>query len=72
MGLCGGVYAAIVARRLRRQTAYEPEFEDWLFHVFLPFAGYVTARLSATDSDCLLGYWWMRFISPKWRDSRKR
>jgi hypothetical protein len=28
MGLSGVVYAAIVARRLRRQTAYKPEFED--------------------------------------------
>ena len=42
LGLSGVVYAAIVARRLQQQTAYKPEFEDWLFHVLLPFAGYVT------------------------------
>jgi hypothetical protein len=42
LGLGGVVYAAIVARRLQRQTAYQPEFEDWLFHVLLPFAGYIT------------------------------
>jgi hypothetical protein len=47
MGLSGVVYATIVARRLRRQTAYKPEFEDWLFHVFLPFAGYVTLSACA-------------------------
>ena len=47
MGLSGVVYAAIVARRLRRQTAYKPGFEDWLFHVFLPFAGYITLSACA-------------------------
>jgi predicted membrane-bound spermidine synthase len=31
LGLTGALYAAIVARRLRRQSAYKPEFEDWLF-----------------------------------------
>jgi hypothetical protein len=36
------VYVAIVARRLQRQTAYKPDFEDWLFHAVLPFAGYIT------------------------------
>jgi hypothetical protein len=41
LGLSGVVYSAIVARRLQRQAAYEPEFEDWLFHVLLPFAGYI-------------------------------
>src|SRR5258708_31588910 len=46
-GVSGVVYAAIVARRLRRQTAYKPEFEDWLFHVFLPFAGYITLSACA-------------------------
>ena len=47
LGLSGLVYAAIVARRLRRQTAYKPEFEDWLFHLLLPFAGYITLSASA-------------------------
>jgi hypothetical protein len=40
VGFIGIVYAIIVARRLRVQTAYEPVFEDWLFHVLLPFAAY--------------------------------
>ncbi len=30
-GLSGVVYTVIVARRLRVQTAYRPDFEDWLF-----------------------------------------
>lgn len=47
VGLSGIVYTVIVVRRLRSQTAYKPEFEDWLFHVLLPFAAYVTLALSA-------------------------
>ncbi len=39
--------AIIVARRLRVQTAYQPEFEDWLFHAVLPFAAYSTLTASA-------------------------
>src|SRR5436309_1069990 len=47
MGLSGIVYAAIVVRRMRRQTAYKPEFEDWLFHVLLPLAAYSILTVSA-------------------------
>jgi uncharacterized membrane protein len=47
VGLSGVVYAVIVTRRLRRQTAYQPEFEDWLFHVLLPIAAYVMLAVSA-------------------------
>ncbi|HWW76291.1 MAG TPA: hypothetical protein VNZ44_12895, partial [Pyrinomonadaceae bacterium] len=39
-GLVGIVYVAVVARRMRAQTAYRPVFEDWLFHVLLPLAAY--------------------------------
>jgi len=38
MGFSGVAYAMIVARRMRVQTAYKPEFEDWLFHILLPLA----------------------------------
>jgi hypothetical protein len=38
MGLGGVAYAVIVARRMRKQAVYQPEFEDWLFHVLLPLA----------------------------------
>ncbi len=47
VGLSGVVYAVVVARRLRVQTGYQPEFEDWLFHVLLPFAAYVMLAVSA-------------------------
>ncbi len=47
VALCGLAYVVIVARRLRVQTAYEPVFEDWLFHVLLPFASYATLGVSA-------------------------
>lgn len=33
-GLGGVAYAAIVARRMRAQTIYQPEFEDWLFILY--------------------------------------
>jgi hypothetical protein len=36
-----------VARRMRVQTAYSPQFEDRLFHVLLPFAAYATLVGSA-------------------------
>jgi hypothetical protein len=47
IGLCGAIYAVVVARRMRVQTAYKPEFEDWLFHVVLPLAAHATLVLSA-------------------------
>ena len=47
VGLCGVVYTVIVARRMRVQTAYQPVFEDWLFHVLLPFAAYAVLAVSA-------------------------
>jgi hypothetical protein len=47
VGLGGVAYVAIVARRLRSQTAYRPVFEDWLFHVLLPLAAYTALVVSA-------------------------
>ncbi len=41
-GAAGVVYATIIARRSRRQSAYQPVFEDWLFHVVLPACAYAT------------------------------
>jgi len=42
LGFSGLVYEVIVARRMQAQIAYKPEFEDWLYHVLLPFAAYTT------------------------------
>ena len=47
VGLSGTVYAIVVRRRMRRQSAYRPEFEDWLFHVLLPFAAYLGLAIAA-------------------------
>jgi len=47
LGLGGMVYEVIVARHMRLQTLYTPEFEDWLCHVLLPFAAYATLAGSA-------------------------
>jgi len=47
LGLFGMAYSAIVARRLRTQTAYKPVREDWLFHALLPFTAYVALASSA-------------------------
>jgi uncharacterized membrane protein len=55
VGLCGTIYAVVVARRMRVQTAYKPEFEDWLFHVVLPLAAYATLALSAFSASSHTG-----------------
>ncbi len=40
IGFGGLVYCAVVARRMKKQIAYQPGFEDWLFHVVLPLVSY--------------------------------
>ena len=47
VGLGGVMYVVVVARRLRSQTAYQAVFEDWLFHVLLPFTAYAMLAASA-------------------------
>jgi L-asparagine transporter-like permease len=47
MGLIGVVYIIIVARKMRMQTAYEPEFGDWLYYALLPLAAYAMLAISA-------------------------
>ena len=47
IGLAGVAYAIVVTRRMRRQTVYQPEFEDWLFHALLPLAAYAMLTVSA-------------------------
>lgn len=42
VGLSGIVYQIIVLRRMRQQSLYKPELEDWLFHIVLPFLAYGT------------------------------
>ncbi|HUA36211.1 MAG TPA: hypothetical protein VMA09_21565 [Candidatus Binataceae bacterium] len=51
IGIGGVVYSLIVARRVRTQGAYHPEFEDWLFHVLLPLVAYAILVLSAAGAS---------------------
>lgn len=39
-GLVGVLYTLVVVRRARRQTAYQPVAEDWIWHVVLPLVAY--------------------------------
>lgn len=39
-GLIGIVYSLLVTYRMRRQTRYKPEFEDWLWYCILPLIAY--------------------------------
>jgi hypothetical protein len=47
MGFLGALYVAIVARRMRAQSSYSPDLEDWLFHSFVPFVAYALLALAA-------------------------
>jgi hypothetical protein len=38
---------------MRVQTAYQPVFEDWLFHVLLPLAAYAMLAASALAARSL-------------------
>jgi predicted membrane-bound spermidine synthase len=55
LGLCGAVYQIVVLRRMRKQNAYIPVFEDWLFHFILPFASYAILAASAIAVDKHVG-----------------
>jgi hypothetical protein len=39
-GVGGAIYSLIVGRRMRLQTGYSPDLEDWWFHFLLPLAAY--------------------------------
>jgi hypothetical protein len=47
LGAGGLVYAGVVTRRARRQTAYQTVAEDWLWHLILPAAAYGLLLASA-------------------------
>jgi hypothetical protein len=54
-GASGIVYSAIVIRRARRQTGYQPVAEDWVWYVALPCLSYAALVVSAvvlrTDAE---------------------
>jgi hypothetical protein len=48
IGLSGVIYVVtVVVRHLLAQTDYKAVFEDWLFHVLLPFTAYAVLVVSA-------------------------
>lgn len=51
IGLLGLAYTVAVARRMRRQRAYKPVFEDWAFHMILPLAAYAILAVSACTAQ---------------------
>lgn len=46
-GLGGLAYGAIVIHRARRQTYYQPVWEDWLWYMILPYSVYAALALAA-------------------------
>jgi hypothetical protein len=40
-------YALTVIRRVRRQHAYEPDFDDWCFYVIIPIVAYAALGAAA-------------------------
>jgi hypothetical protein len=50
VGLGGLAYMTVTLVRMRRQSAYRPDWEDWTFHVFLPFLAYGLLVLSSLAS----------------------
>ena len=50
LSLCGAAgigYTAVVIRRARRQDAYAPVLEDWLWHALVPATGYAGLMVAA-------------------------
>ncbi len=47
IGLGGMLYIAIIMRRFTRLNIYKPVLEDWICHVIIPFACYVTFFVAA-------------------------
>lgn len=46
LGFGGVVYCGIVSRRMRAQTVYRPDVEDWLFHAAFPVVAYALLAVS--------------------------
>ncbi|PYR65735.1 MAG: hypothetical protein DMF87_05490 [Acidobacteria bacterium] len=47
-GVFGLGYTTAVLRLARRQTAYKPVMEDWLFHTVFPFGAYGAITVAAS------------------------
>ena len=51
IGAGGVVYEVIILRRMVTQTAYRPQWEDWIFHVVVPVGAYMALAVSAPFAD---------------------
>jgi hypothetical protein len=51
VGLAGTAYMVIVGLRMRRQKAYRPDWEDWVFHFVLPLAAYLILAIAALPAE---------------------
>jgi hypothetical protein len=47
VGIAGLGYTTVIVRRMRRQTTYQPDVEDWLFYAALPIVGYAVLAAAA-------------------------
>ena len=47
VGVAGALYALLTVWRMRTQSVYAPDIEDWLCHAWLPLAAYLTLIASA-------------------------
>ncbi len=47
IGISGLIYAVVVVRRMKTQSAYRPELEDWIFHIHLPAVSYALLATAA-------------------------
>lgn len=45
-GLAGLIYVGMAVRRARRQTEYQPVFEDWVFYLVLPMLSYAALSIA--------------------------
>ena len=50
VGLGGLAYMTVTLMRMRRQGAYQPDWEDWTFHILLPFLAYGLLVLSSLEA----------------------
>ncbi len=50
VGMCGLIYMAITTGRMRRQNFYQLDWEDWSFHILLPFLAYGALALCSAAS----------------------
>jgi hypothetical protein len=57
MGVGGLIYTGVVAWRMRKQAAYRPGFEDWVFHLALPALAYALLASAALAARGQMTAW---------------